>query len=80
MALAITSRDAGGPLLSAVLDLRREPLTDRALLRTLAAMPLMTFKVVAGIGWEAFRLWLKGVPVHRLPVAPAEAVTVVHSV
>ncbi len=80
MALAITSRDASGPLLSAVLDLRREALTDGALLRTFAAMPLMTLKVVAGIGWEAFRLWLKGVPVHRLPAAPADAVTVVRSV
>ena len=79
LALAITSRDADGPLLSAVLDMRREPLSDAALLRTFAAMPLMTFKVVAGIGWEALKLWLKRVPVHHLPASPAEPLTVVRS-
>jgi len=80
LALGITSSDAQGTMLSAVLDLNRQELSDAALLRTFAAMPLMTLKVVAAIGWEAFRLWLKGVPVHRLPLAPTEPVTVVRSV
>ena len=77
LALGITSRDAQGPLLSAVLDLHRQPLSDAALLRTFAAMPLMTLKVVAAIGWEALKLWLKRVPVHHLPPAPAQPLTVV---
>jgi DUF1365 family protein len=79
LGLAITSRDAEGPILGAVLDARREPLSDMALLRTFAAMPLMTFKVVAGIGWEALKLWLKRVPVHRPPPDPAPPLTVVRS-
>jgi hypothetical protein len=79
LGLAITSRDAEGPLLSAVLDLKRSELSDATLLRTFAAMPLMTFKVVAGIGWEAFKLWLKRVPVHRKPAAPAAPFTVVRT-
>ena len=79
LALGITSRDSNGTLLSAVLDLRREPLSDAALLRTFAAMPLMTFKVVAGIGWEALNLWLKRVPVHHLPPPPAAPLTVVRA-
>ena len=79
LAVAITSRDGQGPLLCAVLEASRQPLSDAALLRTFAAMPLMTFKVVAAIGWEALKLWLKRVPVHRLPPPPAEPVTVVRS-
>jgi hypothetical protein len=80
LALGITTSDAQGTVLSAVLDLSRHELSDAALLRTFAAMPLMTLKVVAGIGWEALKLWLKGVPVHRLPPAPTEPVTVARSV
>ena len=79
LAVAIISRDEHGPLLCAVLEARREPLNDAALLRTFAAMPLMTFKVVAAIGWEALKLWLKRVPLHHLPPPPTEQVTVVRS-
>jgi DUF1365 family protein len=38
------------------------PLTDATLARLLAGRPLHAAKVVAGIHWEALRLWLKGVP------------------
>jgi DUF1365 family protein len=31
--------------------------------------------VVFGILWEALKLWLKGVRVHDLPVAPDRPVT-----
>lgn len=36
-------------------------LTDAQLFRTWLDNPLMTFKVIAGIHWEALRMWLKGV-------------------
>ena len=77
LVLAITSRDARGPLFCAVLDADRQPLSDAALLRTFAAMPLMTFKVVAGIAWEALKLWLKRVPVHQLPTAPPPPLSII---
>ena len=79
LTLGITSRDCTGHLMSAVLDLQREPLTDTTLLRTFAAMPLMTFKVVAAIGWEALKLLLKRMPVHRRPSVPAQPLTVVRT-
>lgn len=44
-----------------------EALTDRAMLACCAAMPLMTFKVIAGIYWEALRLRLKGARFFRHP-------------
>ncbi|MGF9693831.1 DUF1365 domain-containing protein [Rhizobium sp. 0TCS1.26] len=61
----IHERDADGPLLFAGFAGRRKPLDDRGLLKMLVTYPLMTLKVVAGIHWEAFRLWRKGVPIHR---------------
>lgn len=38
------------------------PATDSAIARAVLAHPLMTLKVIAGIHWEALRLFLKGVP------------------
>lgn len=65
--VAISQSDAEGPLLAAVFSGQRQPLTDRQLAITFARQPLMTFKVVAAIHWEALKLWWKGVPVfaHR---------------
>lgn len=39
----------------------RRPLTDKSLIRAIASNPLLTFKVIAGIHWEALKMWLKGV-------------------
>lgn len=39
----------------------RRALTDANILRAVVANPLMTVKVIAGIHWEALRMWLKGV-------------------
>lgn len=39
----------------------RRDLTDANLLRAWASHPLMTFKVIAGIHWEAVKMSLKGV-------------------
>jgi uncharacterized protein len=65
----ILETDADGPTLSATFVGRRRPLSDRTLAAVAAAMPLHTVKVVAGIHWEALRLWLKGAPYfpHRAP-------------
>jgi DUF1365 family protein len=39
-------------------------LTEHNLLMALLRHPLMTIKIAAAIHYEAFRLWLKRVPVH----------------
>lgn len=52
-----------------------EPLSDRALLRALARTPLMTFKVMAAIHWQALKIWLKGAPIFSKPEPPRQEVT-----
>ncbi len=71
VSLAIRVGDSDGPILAAAFRGRHRPLTSAMLARTLARHPLMTFKVFAGIHWEALRLWLKGI--RPLPHRPAEA-------
>lgn len=63
VALTVGCDDADGPLLNASLWGERRPLTNGALARAALSFPLLTWKVVAAIHWEALRLWLKGVPV-----------------
>jgi uncharacterized protein len=58
--LRILETDGEGPLLSATFSGRRRSLTTAALLRSFVSLPLVTFKIVAAIHWEALRLWLKG--------------------
>jgi hypothetical protein len=59
--LRILETDSEGPLLSATFNGHRRALTTKELLRSLVLMPAVTVKVIAGIHWEALRLWLKGV-------------------
>ena len=65
--LRILETDREGPLLAATFSGRRRGLTTRALLRAFFALPLVTFKIVAAIHWEALRLWLKGATAGAAP-------------
>ena len=62
VAVVIRQSDKDGPFLNASFTGNHETLTTRNLLGALFRHPLMTLKVVAGIHYEAFRLWRKGVP------------------
>ena len=75
MSLTITGSNDDGPLITAALTATRRPLSDAALLRVFATHPLLTFKVVGGILWEAVKLWIKGVPVQHRPAPPDRPVT-----
>ncbi|HEV7305377.1 DUF1365 domain-containing protein [Ensifer sp.] len=61
----INESDREGPLLRAIFSGRRVELSDRRLLSLFLGYPLMTFKVIGGIHWEALKIWTKGIPVHR---------------
>lgn len=62
--LRIFETEAGEPLLSATFAGSAEPLSAASLARRVARLPFMTLKVVAGIHWEALKLWLKGAKFH----------------
>mgnify|MGYP002624125558 CR=1 FL=1 len=58
----IENRVEGRCVFDSTLRLRRREIDGKSLLRVLAAYPAMTARVWAGIHWQAFRLWWKGVP------------------
>ena len=44
------------------LSLEAQPITRASMAKQLLAIPLMSFKVTAGIYWQALKIGLKGVP------------------
>lgn len=57
----------GAPEFDATLVLDRKPLNGASLARCLLAYPVMSFKVVAAIHWQAFLTWCKQNPVYDHP-------------
>lgn len=68
--LTIQGADAQGPVIVASLAGQRRNLTDGTLLKTFVVFPLLTLTVVAGIHWEALKLWIKGMRLRPRPPAP----------
>ncbi len=62
--------DDQGELLVATQTGERRPLTTGSLWAAIARHPLVTLKVIAGIHWEAWKLWRKGARFHRRPEPP----------
>ncbi|NTW58013.1 MAG: DUF1365 domain-containing protein [Nitrospirae bacterium] len=53
--------DKEGKIFEAKLAVERREITGASLARMLLKYPMVTVKVIAGIYWQAFRLWRKGV-------------------
>jgi DUF1365 family protein len=69
----IKQEDSEGPLLNATLIGKSTPLTSKALFTLCLRLPFFTYKVIVGIHWEAFRLWLKKIPLvnrHKIKHPP----------
>lgn len=60
--VGITLSGVEGGILTAYFEAKRAVLSDRQLGKVALAYPFVTAKVIAGIHWEALKLWLKGVP------------------
>ena len=65
----------GVPILDATLAAERRALSDVAIVGQVLRMPAMTLKVVAGIHWEALKIWLRGGRFHKKPPPPEAEVT-----
>ncbi|MDW5313629.1 DUF1365 domain-containing protein [Rhizobium sp. PL01] len=66
----ILETDKDGPLLAATFSGVRVSLKTGKILRLVARIPHLTLKIVAGIHWEALKLWIKGVRYIPRPQAP----------
>lgn len=63
--LVIKTHDKQGLVITASYIAQQQVLSAGSLLKHFCLMPLLSLKVVAGIHWEAARLWFKRVPVVR---------------
>ncbi len=67
--------DNGECQLTAVQTGHRRPLTDAGLAAMLLRHRLLGLRVVAGIHWQALKIWLRGGRLHRRPAPPDEEVS-----
>jgi DUF1365 family protein len=75
--IGVNFREGGRPVLKTHFRGECRPMTDGALLGLVARHPLMTLKVVGAIHYEAFRLWVKGVPLVARHTSPDYSFTIV---
>ena len=61
LSVIIDQRDQEGKLLYASQDGIRSELSSKNLIFSYLKHPLMTFKIIAAIHFEALRLWIKGI-------------------
>lgn len=73
--LAIRCRKDGELTMAAAQTAVAMPFTDKTLLRTFLRMPLMTFKVVAMIHWQALKLFARRARLFHKPEPPPQEVT-----
>jgi len=71
--LRIHETEGGEPLLAATFQGEARRLATSELAACLAKFPLMTWKVMAAIHWEALKLWIKGARFRSSPPPPAPA-------
>ena len=75
MRVVIREEDGDGLLLAAAFSGNYSPLNDLTLLKAALRYPLMTVKVIAGIHFEAIRLFFKGIPSFAHSAADAKSNT-----
>ncbi|MEM5492224.1 DUF1365 domain-containing protein [Hoeflea sp. AS16] len=69
----IMETDQSGPLLAATYNGARRAMSSESILACLLQIPLLTWKIVGGIHYEALKLWLKGMRYVPRPAPPPSA-------
>lgn len=64
LALSINESEDGQPFFFSSMEGTRRPLNQKSLVYYTLLFPLITFKIVAGIHWQALLLYLKRIPVR----------------
>ncbi len=72
--IGVALRTEDGPVLRTHFRGVRTEFSDVALLKAFFSYPLMTLKIVAGIHWEALKIWRKGLKLKDHPPAPPERI------
>ncbi|MDE2252753.1 MAG: DUF1365 domain-containing protein [Betaproteobacteria bacterium] len=75
MVARIDHDDAQGPLVLTSISGVLRPLTAASARAAVLAHPFMTVGVMAGIHWQALKLWRKRVPLFSKPAPPRSGVT-----
>ena len=76
LSIVIDQRDSEGKLLFASQDGKRSELTSKNLLFSYLKHPLMTFKIISAIHFEALRLWLKGIKLVKKKIKIKNNITI----
>ena len=61
LSVVIDQYDQDGKILFASQDGKKSDLTSKNLMNSYLKHPLMTFKIISAIHFEAFKLWIKGI-------------------
>jgi DUF1365 family protein len=63
----LENQRAGETFLQVSMSMKRREISASSLSRALILYPLMTYRVVASIYWQAFRFWMKRCPFYAHP-------------
>ena len=75
ISIIIDQKDKDGKLLHASQDGKAAELNEKNLITSYISHPLMTFKIIAAIHYEALKLWLKGIKIIKRKLKKKNNVT-----
>ena len=76
LSIIIDQYDPTGKILFASQDGKKADLTGKELIKSYLKHPLMTFKIISAIHFEAFKLWIKGIKLVKKKLKIKNKITV----